>query len=322
MTTATAPAMTAQQATAELHRQLILPMNSAIVPNVRAITEALDAGADINAPDPGGLPPLLRCLSWPYPSGASMVHGDAIHAVSALLLKRGADLNATTPEGATATDLAHAWKDNQWTVHRLAREAYRRSDARLMAEVSQISTIWPHPGDVADDKIKRQFVVACWNGMMDELRYLLYLYPDAVNWTENTFAGHRSNGLMSAIKHGGHKLNVGELLIARGIDVNHRDSDGMTALHHAIANGNGSHAFIPALIAAGADETIADESGITPLDLASADSNSAAFTALHDAITLRNQQRDSAAQALQNAIGGDLSMIQTRKLRDGGKFKL
>lgn len=55
-------------------------------------------------------------------------------------------------------------------------------------------------------------------------------------------------------------------LIAKGADVNQRDSDGRTALHHAVINGD--EGIVQALLCANADVHIADSDGWTPLHFA------------------------------------------------------
>lgn len=72
----------------------------------------LDAGADVNAPSPGGLTPLMLAA----------LRGDA--ALCALLLARGADAGATDDEGRAAADLA-AEDGHEALVGRL-REAARQ----------------------------------------------------------------------------------------------------------------------------------------------------------------------------------------------------
>ena len=63
-------------------------------------------------------------------------------------------------------------------------------------------------------------------------------------------------------------------LLARGVDVQHRDDSGSTALHHAAAHGN-LHA-IEALVSAGADLDLANHDGFTPHALALATRQQAA----------------------------------------------
>jgi ankyrin repeat protein len=59
--------------------------------------------------------------------------------------------------------------------------------------------------------------------------------------------------------------NIMELLIDYGVNVNHQDDFGRTALHYAIMNGNIT--MMEMLIEAGADPNIRDENGRTPLHL-------------------------------------------------------
>lgn len=305
--------------TAALHALLLVPMDGTTKVDLIELRRLVEAGADINAPDDEGYTPLIRHLSLPYPKSGTMGDKDALHGATRVLLRAGADLTHTTPEGVTASELAAQWSDDKWTVNRLDREALRRSDPVLLAEVEEISTIWPSPGTPADDNIKRSFMVACHNGAMDEIRYLLHLYPDAINWNEDSWTTNGGSGLMSAINHGGHKLDVAELLVARGTDVNWQNAAGLTALHLAVSRANGSEKFIDLLIKAGANEKLKSEDGLTALDLAQAQLSSIYAETLTAAIDERQalyQAERAAARAGADAI------INTRRARDGVKFKL
>lgn len=302
--------------TAALHALLLVPMDGTTKPDIVEMRRLVAAGADINATDDEGYTPLIRHLSWPYPKSGPIGDKDALHGITRLLLSHGADMTHTTPEGITASELAAQWSDDKWTVKRLDLEALRRSDPVLLAEVEEISTIWPTPGTPADDKIKRSLMVACHNGSMDEIRYLLHLYPDAINWSEDSWSTNGGNGLMSAINHGGHKLNVAELLVERGIDVNWQNAAGQTALHLAASRGK---EFIDLLIKAGANEKLKNEDGLTALEVAQAQSSPVYAETLTAAIDARHaiyQAERSAARAGADAI------ITTRRARDGMKFKL
>ena len=54
------------------------------------------------------------------------------------------------------------------------------------------------------------------------------------------------------------------LLLSNGADPNQRDEKGVTALHHAVVQGNGPM-IIPVLIESGADVNAVDGNGMTPL---------------------------------------------------------
>ena len=305
--------------TAALHALLLAPMDGSSKIDVAELKRLIATGADINAPDDEGYAPLIRHLSWPYPKSGSIGDQDGFHDTTRVLLRAGADLTHTTPEGITASELAARWNDKNWTVNRLDREALRRSDPILMAEVEEISTLWPSPGTPVDDAIKRSFMVACHNGSMNEIRYLLHLYPDAIHWNEDSWMSNGGNGLMSAINHGGHKLDVAELLVTRGVDVNWQNSAGQTALHLAASKGNGSEKFINLLVNAGANEKLKNIDGATALDLAQAQSSATYADALTTAIDARHAVYQAARSA---ARAGTDAIITSHRVRDGRKFKL
>jgi len=66
------------------------------------------------------------------------------------------------------------------------------------------------------------------------LRYLLAL-PNIVIDSFNIF--HGFNPLIKAMRSKHHTLESAELLIAAGIDIQHKDNNGMNAYHHAVMMG-------------------------------------------------------------------------------------
>lgn len=106
----------------------------------------------------------------------------------------------------------------------------------------------------ADGKLQREFAIAGWNGMMDDLKRILADHPEAVHWAD-------PNGGMTAL-HGAAgqcHTNVIQFLLAAGTDVNARDHKGETPLMYGAGNGGKTH--IQALLDGGADVTLLDNKG-------------------------------------------------------------
>jgi uncharacterized protein len=145
------------------------------------------------------------------------------------------------------------------------------------------------------DNLKRDFVTAAWNGMMDELRETLDLHPDAARW-KNQFG---ATGLRNAVAHGTHKMEVAKLLVAHGADVDAQDNDGLTPLMHAADSGGGPEAatrindYIPWLLGLGADARLQDGQGRTAAQIAKAKGNEAAAEMI--AAAQARQEEDAAS---------------------------
>lgn len=301
--------------TAQLHALLLLSMDDATVPNPATIKALLEAGADVNAPDFQGLTPLLRCLSWKY-DGIAWTYTK--QAILSLLLFYGADLSATTPDGTTAQTLASRWDDNQLAIDKLSCETLRRSDPILMAEITQICPNLPKPATPVNDTIKYKFVRACEGGTMDNIRYFLHFYPEAVNWQADIWDKEKAalTGLMATIRT--QEIDVATLLLARGADVNAQTASGMTALHLAVKQDGCSAELIDLLIQAGADEKLTNQEGVDALTLAQQQDNRVIATTLLAALEKRAASRHAQHHLVQSAIDN----LSQRRAKDGNKFKL
>ncbi|MBI1215246.1 MAG: hypothetical protein GC185_05425 [Alphaproteobacteria bacterium] len=110
----------------------------------------------------------------------------------------------------------------------------------------------------ADTRSQRKFVIECWNGMMKNITETLAAQPEAVRWREDD-GGH--TGLLYAIAHGSHKLNVAQALLDAGADINARNKKGETAL--MIAASQGGMESIEWLLANGARLDLRDNQGLT-----------------------------------------------------------
>lgn len=319
MSTPNPASMTPQEATAALHAHLLAPMDGESMPEAALAGDLLDAGADINAADDQGLPPLLRCLSWRYADFDPDVFKSAAHEMLDLLLARGADFGVQTPQGESHADLARRWKDDQLATKKIGREAYRRSEPELAASLSRICTTWPKPGEVASEQIKESFVSACSNGQLDEIIYLLHLYPDAINWQVDQKNHKDCTGLIAGVCSGKHRVDITRLFIAKGANVNQRNGINRTALHYAAISDD---TCVTLLMQAGADETLYDSQDRTPYELAQgrANSDDRCLRAMDAVITARTRANDNTLAIAAAQYRSD--MILTHHRRDGVKFKL
>lgn len=75
---------------------------------------------------------------------------------------------------------------------------------------------------------------------------------------------NHETGLNFAVEYG--NLELGKLLIAGNVDVNHKNVEGWSALHYAAHHLR--YEFVKVLIAAGADVNVANKLGRTPLSYA------------------------------------------------------
>jgi uncharacterized protein len=111
----------------------------------------------------------------------------------------------------------------------------------------------------------REFVIAAWNGMIDQIRDTLDYNPGAVKWVDPR-SGVTALHYAAAQGH----ADVIRLLLGWGADVNARDDDGQTPLMFAAGHGGRDH--LQPLLDAGADLDRRDERDRTAID--HADENS------------------------------------------------
>lgn len=298
-----------QEATAALHAILLQPMDGQTLPEVMSLAVLRSRGADMNAPDAHGLTPLLRCLSWPYNEGTTDFQEVSHWALSFIL--DSVDLDAVTPDGLTAKQLAAQWQDSTRAVQHLECEAYRRSQPDLIHDCNGIDPAWPKPGTPVNEDIQRSFIKACDQGLINQAAYLLHLYPDAHTWTYN-----ESTGIFFALNS---RPEMVKLLLKHGADINAQDEKNMTVLHYACSNKEKAH-FIPLLVEAGADTTLRniDRDGMpygnqTPRGMAECYGLPESVQILDDACEARAQKENAALQR---------GAIQRRSTIDGKSFKL
>ena len=278
----------ATRKTAELHGLLQTEINP--LQHATAICRLIAAGADVNAPDDQGLTPLLRVLGWTVDEETAPGMTAAAHDIIADLLRHGADLSARTPAGLGAEDLARLWRDDGRACGSLLREAARRADPALRETIAAIAPHLPLPSDAVDpDTLRQDLFFACQGGRLDDIRYILHVWPDTLHRRTNA-----DSALSRVLSGGDRHLAAFGLLIAAGIDVDWQNAAGMTVLMKAARIGY-AHVYIPALIAAGADETLKNHDDMTARDIAAAENPDTALPALDQALA----ERAAARQAQQ-----------------------
>ena len=109
---------------------------------------------------------------------------------------------------------------------------------------------------------KPSFLGACRNGNIDAVKQHLADGAD-VNAKDDDFGWTALHiAAMSTIDE---QLEIAELLISRGAEVNAKDNNGRTPLHEA-ARHSSAKEISALLIAKGADINAKESSGLTPLD--------------------------------------------------------
>lgn len=113
------------------------------------------------------------------------------------------------------------------------------------------------------DKLKRDFILAAWNGQVEKMQGILAQHPDAPAWT-GPVNGHTA--LISAVASGSMAEKATDLLLSLNANVNAQDAKGMTALMHAADNGGIDAAR--KLLSKGADAALCNKEGYTAAQIA------------------------------------------------------
>lgn len=129
--------------------------------------------------------------------------------------------------------------------------------------------------------VQFNFYTALSEGRVDAVRKILDLFPEAIDWR----GGKSLNGKwedcvpvsVALFGHAGsgRAIDVIDLLLERGADINAATSAGVTALHRAASMGEME--LIAALIERGADPTLKDKSGLDARGWARKSDDQAAF---------------------------------------------
>lgn len=128
-------------------------------------------------------------------------------------------------------------------------------------EVARLLVVLGADPDAQDDRSDSPWLVTGVTGSVAMLETLLPAHPDLT--LRNRFGGV---SVIPASERG--HVDYVRRVVTTGIDVNHVNDPGWTALLEAIVYGDGSAPYqqiVDILLAAGADPRIADAQGITPL---------------------------------------------------------
>ena len=241
-----------------------------------AVSDCLDAGADVHARDDSENTPLHMAAS-----------SSADPKVITALLDAGADVHARNYSEDTPLHNAAGWNSNADVVTTLIEAG---ADVNARRKLVQTET----PLDSA-----------AFNGTPEVVAALLAGGADVNGQAEGT----HYTALHFASKNNG--LTVVKLLLRAGAVVDARDINDRTPLHYAAQREQNQVYFqedpavITALLAAGGDPHTLDVVGDTPLQLAGERSDSAAFVAAFSAeaiAALREKEHQDEAAARRHEV--------------------
>jgi ankyrin repeat protein len=178
-------------------------------------------------------------------------------------LADGADVNAKNPNGETPLDLAIGYKQTE--IADLIRKHGGKSGAEysihVAASLGNIEAVKQHLATGTNVKLKNAkgatpLLYAAIGGHKEIAELLIEKSADV-----NVKDGDGGTPL-----HHATNKEIAELLIDKVADVNAKNWEGLTPLHYAAFTGRKEIAEL--LIAAGADVNVKDDNGNTPLDWA------------------------------------------------------
>lgn len=220
----------------------------------------------------------------PADHARSAGHADVLTTVSAVLSAQPPDdPNAALLKAAAAGDADRVALALRAGAAIETRDERRRTPLLLAVTADRVDaarvlvTLGADP-DAVDDRDDTPWLVTGVTGSVEMLEVLLPARPDLT--LRNRFGG---TSLIPASERG--HVDYVRRVVGTGIDVNHVNDLGWTALLEAVILGDGSARYqeiVRILLAAGADRRIADKDGVTPVEHARVKGHDAIYRILTD----------------------------------------
>lgn len=240
---------------ADLNTELVNAITANDHDRVRLLIEK---GADVNVPDNGGSPPIHIAART---RNAPLVE---------ILADKGADVNKKDNDGFTAL-LGAINRNHVPTVEMLVKKG---ADVELVTPQGITPLTWA----IGDGKLFAAKALIGGGANVNSVSGYESVTPLMTVATQ--LAAKTRAGFIAA---GPSPVEIAELMIAKGAQVNARSKDGVTAL--MIAAGHNNAPMIGLLLRSGADAALKNSSGQTALDIAKLADHTAAIGAFKVLVT-------------------------------------
>lgn len=131
------------------------------------------------------------------------------------------------------------------------------------------------------------FMMASYGGDAEKLADFITRHPDAINWRDED----GRTALIKSVAHGTGHIDVMEMLLSKGANINAVDDAGMTALMFAALHNKPD--CLALLISKNADADVRDYRGLTAVSYA----RKLGHTGIVDALEAAEELRRAAAEA-------------------------
>jgi ankyrin repeat protein len=192
--------------------------------DIKGVRTALGAGANPNGADKDGYSPLHVAVR------------EDRHDIAALLLSKGADVNARSFFGETALHLVQSKKTAELLLSKGADVNARDTEFGMTplfnADAKVSAVLLSHGADI-EATSKEGHTPLAWSSYWDNLEKSRFLLSKGAR--VNAGVGKTKTALHIAANWG--RIELAQLLITHGADVNARDDSGWTPLHWAAFEG-------------------------------------------------------------------------------------